>query len=321
MADEIGDGFRSTSPSTNTGVLPETGAVPAGTPGLAGTDSAGAGSANAGGSGGTPGAGAGGGGIPDTGGGGGGGGGTGIPSAGGGGGGDTGGGDRVGGANLISDLAQAPSDFLNGGSPQGNAGNILTDLGNSTKAGGGLTQDVGGKLGGPDVLEGVTNGATGGDLTGGLLTGSASTGGGGLVTGGVSAGGALASLNGGSTPAVTAGAGATGASPILDAGVLTTPHDQTPIGVTAGNGDNAANVNLLSHGDVLSFPNLGGAGSDALAGLIPSMIGTGDIVGGGSPAGSSDNSLMDVHTDDPAVAQVHNDHPSSIVGLNDHVIV
>jgi hypothetical protein len=118
---------------------------------------------------------------------------------------------------------------------------------------------------------------------------------------------------------ITGDAGAAGGSPIADAGVLTTPDSQSPVGVGVANAQNLANADLLGHSDVLSFPSMGGTGTDALTGLTPTGIDLGNITGA-STSGSSDASLVDAHTDGGPVAQIH-DNPTSVVGVNDHALV
>jgi hypothetical protein len=119
---------------------------------------------------------------------------------------------------------------------------------------------------------------------------------------------------------ITGDAGAAGGSPIADAGVLTTPDSQSPVGAEVGNGQNVADASALSHSDVLSFPNMGGAGTDALTGVVPSAIDVGNVLSDNSAPASSDQSLVDAHTDGAPLVQVH-DNPTSTLGVNDHAIV
>ena len=118
---------------------------------------------------------------------------------------------------------------------------------------------------------------------------------------------------------ITGDAGAAGGSPIADAGVLTTPSSQSPVGVDVANAQNVANADLLGHSDILSFPNMGGTGTDALTGVAPASIDLGSITGASTP-GSSDASLVDANTDGGPIVQVH-DNPTSLVGVNDHALV
>jgi hypothetical protein len=120
----------------------------------------------------------------------------------------------------------------------------------------------------------------------------------------------------------TANAGAVGGAPLAEAGVLTTPDAQTPVGAEVANAQNLAAATLLPHSDVLSFPNLGGAGTDALTGVAPSAIDLGSAMDGGSttaPA-AADHPLIDLHTDNGPLLQTH-DNPTSTLAINNHAIV
>jgi hypothetical protein len=135
--------------------------------------------------------------------------------------------------------------------------------------------------------------------------------------------GALQGINGTGNSGdhlVTGDAGAAGGSPVADAGVLTTPSSQSPVGADVGNGQNVAAASLLSHSDALSFPNMGGAGTDALTGVVPSAIDVGNVASDSSAPATSGQSLVDAHTDGGPLVQLHDNSPST-VGVNDHALV
>ena len=144
---------------------------------------------------------------------------------------------KIGGDNLLTDTAQEPGDILNGTSPVADAANLITDAGHDVSATGGLVQGIGSDLSNPNVLQDASNGLTGATL--GSPDGS---------------------------PMVSVGAGPSGGSPILDAGVLTTPDNGAPISVAAGNGPNLADIQALDGGgDHLVTGNAGAAGGTPLA--------------------------------------------------------
>jgi hypothetical protein len=168
---------------------------------------------------------------------------------------------RVGDSNLVTDTAQLPGDTLNGASPGMEASGIVTDAGHSVTAAGGMIEGTGTDLSNPDVVSDVVNGTPHGvnDLVNSLADNNVGDLGNAGGLGGIGGGGNGGGGNGGSGDGlVTVGAGDTGGSPILDAGVLNQPDGNSPIDIVAGNGDNLADVNALS-GD-------NGAGSHLISG-------------------------------------------------------
>jgi hypothetical protein len=135
----------------------------------------------------------------------------------------------------------------------------------------------------------------------------------------------LPGLDGGSGDhSLVATAGDAAGAPLANAGVLTSPDSQAPVATDIGSGDNLATAGLLPASDALSFPSLGGAGTDALTGLVPATGDLGNVADLGnvvdtSPA-TGDQSLIDAHTDGAPIAQVH-DNSASLVGVNDHALV
>jgi hypothetical protein len=130
---------------------------------------------------------------------------------------------------------------------------------------------------------------------------------------------AVSVLDGAMNHLITGAAGTPGGSPVADAGLLTMPDAQTPVGAEVGNGQNIVAANLLSHSDALSFPDLGGTGSDALTGLVSPGADPGHLVSSDTPA-TGDVSLVDLHTDGAPIVQLH-DGATSVAGLNNHAIV
>ena len=119
---------------------------------------------------------------------------------------------------------------------------------------------------------------------------------------------------------VTGNAGAAGGLPLADAGILTNPDSQSPLGTEIGNAQNIANVSALTHGGALSFPDLGGAGTDALTGIVPSALDLGPLRGGTFSPVATEHALIDIHSDGSSLVQTH-DHATSTVGVNDHALV
>jgi hypothetical protein len=135
----------------------------------------------------------------------------------------------------------------------------------------------------------------------------------------------LPGLDGGSGDhSLIATAGDAAGAPVANAGLLTSPDSRGPVAADIGSGDNLATAGLLPHADALSFPSLGGAGTDALTGLVPSTGDLGNVADLGNIAATSpatgDQSLVDAHTDGAAIAQTH-DNSTSLVGVNDHALV
>ena len=130
----------------------------------------------------------------------------------------------------------------------------------------------------------------------------------------------------------TAGVGPQSTDPLLNTGVLSESDDasQSPISADVAHGANLANVNALSgvdqvNGDTLHFADLGGAGTDSLTGLVPSISDGGllnGLSGGEAGPATSDDALIDGHTDGGQdLVQLHTDHPGALVGLNDHAVI
>lgn len=120
---------------------------------------------------------------------------------------------------------------------------------------------------------------------------------------------------------ITANAGDPDGASILNAGVLTDPDAQSPVGLAVGDGPNIVTANALSSTDLLSYPDMGGAGTDALNGFVPSVLALAQAADdpASAPCGCGDP-LIEASTDGSALLQV-NDNATSTLGVNDHVIV
>jgi hypothetical protein len=156
---------------------------------------------------------------------------------------------KIGGDNLITDVAQIPGDTLDGANPITSVADLVTDAGQSTTAAGNFVQGVGTDLGHPNLVNDVTDGLTGvalGDGSGSESLISANAGGTpidiapgnpNIVDANV--------LNGGDDHLVTGAAGAHGGPTYADTGLLTNPDSSSPIGTEIGNGPNLVDATAL----------------------------------------------------------------------------
>jgi len=87
-----------------------------------------------------------------------------------------------------------------------------------------------------------------------------------------------------------------------------------------GGGTNGANASLSGNGEALHFPDLGGAGSDALIGSMPpSSVGVAVDGNGSSDPATNGHALLDASTDDPAV-HINSNDPHSIADVNHQTV-
>jgi hypothetical protein len=201
--------------------------------------------------------------------------------------GETAGLGRIGGDNLITDVAHLPGDVLNGANPVTEVAGIVTDVGQTVSATGGLVQGLGTDLSAPNVISDVLNGVTGRGIPGG-------------------------STAGGNDHNISLNVGE--GSPLLNLGVLATPDGTSPVEVDVGNGANVVNLGLLTHGGgILQFPDLGGAGTDSLTGLVSSVLGL-----GGSHDGTGDQPGGNNNPPPPAVDPGTGQPPGSIAPDSSH---
>jgi len=230
--------------------------------------------------------------------------------------------------NLITDVVQAPGSILNGANPVPEVSNIVTDVGEVVSQAGEMVQGIGSDLSNPSVIGDVVNGTV--DHVGQIVDALPDGVGGGDGLGGVlpdlgdGLGGILPGTDGGAgngDAIINVDAGQGGGTPIIDAGVLGNPNGGAPISVAVGSGENILDANVLGDGGLLTLPNLGGTGTDALTGLLPDLGLSGGGNGGGAPAPGSESQLLDVHTDGSALIHFDVDHPDSLLGVNTHTVL
>ena len=203
----------------------------------------------------------------------------------------------TGGSNLLNDVSQAPGAVASGGDVTGGLATVAADAGHVLEAAGQLAGSATSTGLGQDASVAPLTGAVG--QVAGVLTGTAP--GGGAATSGVVADAQHA------VSTVTGALSGGGALPVVGGGGQADGH---PVG-DASAGPAPATVAVLSGGDQLHFPSLGGAGSDALAGKVLDTVASATHApdtGAASSLAHVADAILDLHA---GAADMHHADPAA----------